>query len=343
MGLFDFFREPADKQAVDETQFVQLADTQVPYSVGAEKLKEGEHYLTVTLKALRLVGVRRGVTKFHGVVHSFATLPSFAMSDGLARFEKITSPDKLKNLDAANVDRVLQLDVPLLGPIPYQGGRLEWQAGLFAVKAADLAAPYVTLLEKLSTVAGVSFIKAAQPFFEPIREGIALLTGSAGNATLEAGLEKSFEPPETGWYLLVRAPRDEVRGNTFRVDNADYRLLDQKGHPVDRFSYMLVNITATKQRTDIALIPELRDAYAEIEMYVRRQKDKEAQEALAKFNFIARTCPDLLRDDAKHVVDRVRQETNDKLAKTSNVTETSLDKVEGASVLRDLSEVLSRE
>jgi hypothetical protein len=303
-----------NRSAVEDTQFVRLSDEAVPdpgrpQGVPTQDPLKGfpleprKHYLTVLLRALRLVNVRRGLSKFHGVVHSYATLPHYGVTDGLARFHKVSTPDKLKDLDAANLDRVLQLDIPLLGPIPYVGGRLEWQIGLLAIKAADLAAPYLKLLDQLSTVAGVSFIKAAIPFVEPIKQGVELLTGTAGNAVLEAGLEKGFGPPLTGWYLVIRAPRDEVRETNYKVDPYDYRLLDSNDREVRNHSYMLVSLSASTQRTDIPLLPDLREAHEEIYTLLLKVKNAElAEKAMEQFRLRARMSPDLLEEDAERVI-----------------------------------------
>jgi len=89
------------KTAADDWVFEELKANQVPEPVPQNDVPL-ETYLTVTLKSMRVVNVRRGLTKFYGVVHSFAAVPH--ASGDMAQFNKVVSPNQLKELDAAHVD-----------------------------------------------------------------------------------------------------------------------------------------------------------------------------------------------------------------------------------------------
>ena len=69
----------------------------------------------------------------------------------------------------------MQLDQRLLGPVPYVGGDIQAEVGLFSVASGDLTGPYLKLLDLLSQAATVSFIGLALPFVEPIKQGINAL------------------------------------------------------------------------------------------------------------------------------------------------------------------------
>jgi hypothetical protein len=219
----------------------------------------------------------------------------------MAEFHKIASPDKLKNIDASNVDLVLQRDVPLLGPVPYVGGRLSLEIGLIAVKSVDLAAPYVALLERLSTIAGVSVIGVANKFIEPIREGVALLTGSADAASLEVGLSQSVGPPMTGWFVLLRAPRGKFTPEELQLDPFDYQLCDKNGNAILDHSYMIVSIEASESRTDFVQIEEVRLAIEELRKALQGNR-KNVEELLASFERTTLNCADLHRADAERII-----------------------------------------
>ena len=168
------------------------------------------------VKSARIVNVRQGLTKFYGVVNSSMAVPH--LSGASAEFNVITTPAFLKNVDAAHIDRVIQLDQRLLGPIPYRGGQLTLEIGLFSIKAVDLAAPYLEVLETMSKQAGVAFINAALPFAEPLKTGINLLVGGGDSSPLEIGVAASAWTPETGYFVVMRAPKGSVPVKDLRVD-----------------------------------------------------------------------------------------------------------------------------
>lgn len=280
----------------------------VPFKSPVEAILPEEVYIDVTLRSMRVVHVRRGLTRFHGVVHSAVSLPH--LSGKLAEFSTVISPDSLKNADASHLDRVIQVDQCIAGPIPYRGGRLEMEIGLFSVKEADLAAPYITLLQSLSKTAGVSFINAALPFVEPLKLGVNLLTGSNDSTVLEIGLSESLDTPKTGWYAVIRAPKTALKIAELRVARDDFRLLDGSDAPIGDFPYMVFSIFAAKHRADWFLIPDLKEPYARLQDAVRRGKSDEAAATLTVFRTVALTCPDLIATDAEKLAARVASEVS---------------------------------
>ncbi|RZM18123.1 MAG: hypothetical protein EOO88_41565, partial [Pedobacter sp.] len=71
----------------------------------------------------------------------------------------VTAPTAMRDLDPNRLDRIIQSNYRLMGPVPYVGGDIRVEIGLLSVASADLAAPYLQLLETLSDKAGVSYIK----------------------------------------------------------------------------------------------------------------------------------------------------------------------------------------
>lgn len=309
--------------------FNRLADDQIPDQAKSSEVNPEQAYVTVTLRSLRVVNVRSGLHKFFGAVHSVTSVPH--LSGQKASFHVVTTPSNLRDVDAARIDRVIPLDQPLLGPVPYRGGPLEMEIGLFSVRSADLAAPYLSLLEKMASVSGVSFITTALPFVEPLREGIRLLTGSDDASILEIGVAATQDVPRTGWYLAMRAPKDQVDPSNFRIDPNDNRVLGPDGTPVKDYPYLVFSISASSQRPDWFVIPELIGPYGDLQKAVREGEADAARDALGYFRRVARTSPDLLRDDAKRLVSLVTEDVNDVLGPTPT----------GAKelVLRDLKDV----
>jgi hypothetical protein len=287
------------KSIAEDWLFAPLGKEQVPGPPYLDDIESKQVYVEITLRSLRVVNVRKGLSKFYGAVHSFISLPHLTGQE--ACFQVVTTPGNLKDVDAERIDRVIQIDLPLLGPIPYRGGRIEMEIGLFSVKSADLAAPYLALLEKMSRVAGVSYINAALPFAEPLTEGISLLTGSESTSILEVGLSRTWNPLKTGWFLVMRAPKNQINVEQLHIDQNDYKVLDANHNPVRDFPYMVFSVSASEKRRDWFMIPEVIEPYQQLQSDVRSGNFDKAKESLTFFMRLVRTCPDLIRNDAEWI------------------------------------------
>jgi hypothetical protein len=262
-------------------------------------------YLSVLLKSARVVNVRKALKTFYGTVHSYIRVPH--RSHGLAEFNVVTTPAALKNADATGIDRVVQLNHRLLGPIPYVGGDVEVELGLFSVASSDLAAPYLDLMEALSRSAGVSYVAAAVPFAGPILQGMKLLTGTDKDIMLEIGLSMALSPPRLGYCVAVRAPKSSLALAEVQIDPADFKLL-RNGEPIAEFPYLVLEFSADVRRAEWFLIPELAAAYKLVQGGYRAGRKSDAEDALAAFRRVALTCNDLHFGDAQALVGNVEQQ-----------------------------------
>jgi hypothetical protein len=57
----------------------------------------------------------------------------------------------------------------LAGPVPYLGGAIELEVGLFAIKEKDLAEPYLDFLQSVGELAGISFVTPALNLIRPLK------------------------------------------------------------------------------------------------------------------------------------------------------------------------------
>src|SRR5215471_16460261 len=183
-------------------------------------------YVTLRIKAARIIDVRRWTTRFHGCINSRARL--LHEGSGSVEHQTVLAPAQLKEVDPANVDRIVSIDKVLLGPFPYRG-QLDLTVALFSVKSADLVAPYLELLTSLADTAGVAFLSAAKPYIEPLRKGADLLFGTAGASQIEIGFDRDFTTLEAGYYVAMRAPKEAVTMDKLRIDTKDFRLIDTSG------------------------------------------------------------------------------------------------------------------
>lgn len=268
-------------------------------SVGPAVDKDRD-YVTITIKSFRIVQVRRWTTKFYGCVQSRSHY--YHIDRGLIEYQAVVVPAKLKELDPSNLDAVIQIDKPVLGPVPYIGG-LSLELGLFSVKGTDLAGPYIDLLTSLSQKAGVGFLSAALPFVEPLRTGADLLFGNNNQSQLEIGLDQSWTIVPSGYRVLIRAPKGKVNVSALKLDPADCKLIDAKGTPFKDYPYLVFEISRSQRRDDWMLIPDLKQAWDAIGAAAKAGKQDDAEQLLKQFILISRWSPDLVPDDAKRLAD----------------------------------------
>jgi len=169
----------------------------------------------------------------------------------------------MKELDPAHLERVITIDKPILGPVPYIG-QLSLELGLFSVKGSDLAGPYIDVLTSLADVAGVGSFSKALPFVDPLRKGLDLLFGNNDQAELEIGIDQGWNKLETGTWLLIRAPKGTRALQDLQVDPNDSGLVDAHGQAYRDQPYIVFAIEASERRDDWMTIPELKNAWDKI-------------------------------------------------------------------------------
>lgn len=291
-----FFRENVNMTAgLLETD--QTPDKLQPTTIEAEK-----SYINIVLRSMRIRNVRVGLKKFYGVVNSFIKLPALETED--ASFNVVTIPSQLKNIDSAKLDLVIQMDQRLLGPVPYRGGDVHIELGLFSVKTVDLVDVYLGLLGEIADAAGVSYIRQAVPFVKPIDKGIQMLLGAGATTNLEVGLKRDAFEPKTGHYVVTNAPKTEIKLSELALDK-DYQPVLKDGKEFKKYSYMVFTIYTTPDRKDWYDIPEIGIAHQNLRAAIRTAKKEAISEFYETFKRTTLTSPDLLLEDASDIAKKV--------------------------------------
>lgn len=301
--------------------YSSLEPEQTPDNLVRAEITPDTKYLNVFLRSMRITSIRKGLSKFYGTVHSYISVPYITKLEP-AEFQVVATPSELKNQDAKHLDRVIKIDQRLLGPIPYRGGDVEVEVALFSVKSADLAEPFITVLEQMSSLAGVSYISTALPFMRPLKDGINLLTGADNDTILEIGLATTFSKPQTGYYFIMRAKKGEVNPKSLKVDK-DYRLVDGSGSAVKDYPYLVLAVEATDEHGSWFQIPELSNLYGDLQNEIRKYDLEGAKEVFASFRRTALTSPDLLTTDANRLVEMVEKKIQEVMKGTATSSKTA--------------------
>jgi hypothetical protein len=270
-------------------------------------------YVDVFLRSMRVRDVRQGLKRFAGAVHSFIELPQ--LSSGTASFHTFTVPSELKAVDPEHLDRVVISSQRLLGPVPYRGGDISIDLGLFSVETKDLVDDYLSILTDLANAAGVGYVNAALPFVKPIENGIQRLVGDGGPASLEIGLSEDLDAPREGSYLVMRGPMQQLQQIQL-VHDSQFKVARADGQPLD-YPYMTYEIKTNAIRDDWFMIDDLRAAHATLQEVVRKGATPgSAREQFAVFKAAALTSPDLLYADAQRIVEEAEKELENALPTT---------------------------
>jgi hypothetical protein len=213
-------------------------------------------------------------------------------------------------MDAKSTDGVVTQDIPLLESVPYRGG-LRVQLGLFSIKADDLTAPYLNMLDDLSGAAGVGFVRQALQFVNPIKNGINLLLGGGRDVKLDVGVNKGFPAPSTGTFLVMRATSDKINIDKLTL-NKNLELVDEAGNLVKEYPYLIFSVTTSETRDNWFAIPEIKKAHEDLMVALKRPTEAE-KEAYPAFRHACLTSPDLIYEDALALADKQRLRLADML------------------------------
>lgn len=251
-------------------------------------------YVSLYLESMRMSAVRVRGQNFYGSVASTVKIAS--RSGQRAELVAVATPSALRGVDPRQLDRVVIGTFPLAGSVPYRGGGLDLEIGLFAFPAGYLLGPYLDLLGDVAAVAS-AFLPpagalASAALMPPVRKGLDLLFCAAADARLEVGLACTWDRPRTGYHAVVTAP--EPPGG-FRI-GAGGRLLNPDGGDV-RAAHLVLRLDASQNRPDWASIPDVFAAYQVIADAARRGDLVAARDALAAFRRTAVFSPDLLAAD----------------------------------------------
>jgi hypothetical protein len=294
------------KKKTEEWFYGRIPAEQTPNDIDIKEVVRDDEYINIFLKSMRVGYSRKGLSTYYGAVHSYISL--LHRGGKPAKFNAVTTPASLEQLDAKRIYNVVNFNKPLLDSIPYRGGNIDLEIGLFSIKTSDLARPFISLLTEMSNLAGVTFISAALPYAASIEKGINLLAGATEESSLEIGISTTYNKIETGYYAVVKAPKNELDVRDIRI-GPDFSLTDKDGGSLSDYPYIVFQIFSTKRRDNWFDIPEIAKSYQTLQEDVNKANYANARESLLIFRRSLYTSNDLLRADAEKIFEQVNAET----------------------------------
>lgn len=257
----------------------------------------GDEYLHVHLCSMRLPFERRWTSAYHASLNSYVRV-----EQGGAEFLLTTSPAQLRSIGAGDRRRIAMGKTRLAGPVPYLGGGIELEIGLFAIKDRDLAGPYLDFLQSLGDATGVSFVGPAIQMISPLRQGLTGLLGLA-DTTLEAGAVRTLDPARTGVFAVLAITRDKLGDRHPHL--VDDTLCWSDGSVVDDIAHVIFSVESSTHRADWRAVPGLADAYQDLAAAVRNDRYTDVTDCLARLRRTMLLSPDLTPRDVDTIVNHV--------------------------------------
>lgn len=297
MGWFgDLINKIKGSEAVDLVFVPGLA---MPGATAAT-FQRDRCYVELYVDSLRLEKNRSFATKFHGLVYSFVTLSR--AGDSNAQVAAVSKPEKIAELDKDSIGKVITVSKQMMGSVPWRGGNLQLELGLFAVKSGNLLTPVLDFVTRVSETAGISFVGAVKPFVPLITEGMDMIAGQTQDSKLQVGVDTAIalEGKPSMACAIIAEDKRKIDPSKLSVDGADRKLL-YDGQPLVE-AYCVFSLRLVERKADYGEIPEIKAAYATFRDAVIKGVQKDAEEALVIFRRTALFSPDLIPSDAKTLV-----------------------------------------
>jgi hypothetical protein len=267
-----------------------------------EVIKDGECYIEIWIESLRLEKARKFTTFFDGAVYVYETL---AREGGASStLAAVSKPAMLAKLDPSSLGRVITVSRQLLGAVPWCGGSLHLELGLFSVKSGNLLSPILDFVTQVSSTAGISFVGQVTPFVPLLVRGMDMLAGQTSDVALEVGLDTDIDLKTSGIYAIVAMSKKELAGRQVAIDSTDRKLL-LDGVPVDS-GYCVFSIRQTTKKADFGEVPELREKYAALREAIKTNNWQTVEDALTAFRLAVVASPDLIPSDAARLIEKAK-------------------------------------
>jgi hypothetical protein len=296
--------------------FRELDATQACQDIPRGEVRPGLEYVHVHLLAMRLPYERRWASMYHCSLNSDIRLEHGATR---AEFVLTTSPNSLRGITAKNLAKVAMGPTRLAGPVPYLGGDLDLEIGLFAIKDRDLVEPYLNLLESIGDLAGLSYVGPALSTIRPLKDGLSALAGM-DDTVLEVGTVRTFTPVRTGVFAVLAKPGPLQRGCSV----IEGILCWDDGTPVTEIAYVVFSIEVTAERADWRRLPAIASIHDDLNRAAMSDQMPVVRQRLSQFERTVLLSPDLISVDADKIIAVVRDKIN-KAMPASGQTATAKD------------------
>jgi len=308
MNTGDFFKNLVSEKSITWCNG-KMSEENTPNKSPSVKLIPNQDYFKIDLRAMFIPDQRKWLTKYHAVVYSFISVPH--PTGNIHEFNVITTPSKLQEMDKSNLSRVVMVNIPLLGNVPYTGVNVNMQVGLYSVVSSKITKPIIDLFSEMSKMAGVSFVANALPYVKLLDRGISIISNTESENELEVGFVDTVSDLSTGYYVFTRAPKSRVTLSELMISQEDCSLMFKNGKVFDEFPYIIIEISALKNRNDWFQIPDIKSTYNIFLDKIKTRNKQTTYAALLNLESALKFSGDLLKKDADKIYKKIKKETDE--------------------------------
>lgn len=311
MGWLQGFLKKTQGDQTEDFVFIDTLELPVEKELETiDRIEADQCYVNLFVDSLRIEKSRAFSTTFHGVAYSFVTMARQGSETSM--MAALTKPANLSNLDSGSVGKVITVSQMMMGAVPWRGGTLSLELGLFSVKSGNLLSPVVDFVTRASGLAGIAFVGAVKPFLPLIIEGMDLIAGQTMDTRLVVGVAASMQLRKPVTCAIIAAKRNSIDISKLSLDPVDRKLL-LDGDPLQA-AYCVFSIRATDRKPEFGEIPELKAAFAALRAQIIAGDRDRALEALAVFRRTAIVSPDLIPHDAQRLIMLAQKQVADGFA-----------------------------
>lgn len=252
MNIANLFESKATQLFWKPVDATHLAGVPAPQPIPA-----GQAYFTIRLCEMYLAYARKLWRQIYPMVHCFTQFNG-------ANNHAVVSPIEFASLGDVNLNRLVNVDMLLSGPNPYDGGDVALIAGLYAVPAHDSAVALINVVGSFAALDPVAMGRAVA-LSDLIESGVESILG-LDQVTLHFGVRDTYHacsnPLTSGYFVGIAAPESAVEVSQLWV--VDERL--QKGNDAASsvaytdHDYMLISIERSNTRDDWAQLSDFEDS-----------------------------------------------------------------------------------
>jgi hypothetical protein len=289
-------------QNATKYQYVPIPAEQTEVQLANEVVMPERDYFSLTLSEMFLTQSRAWFTNQYPAVHS-AVFLKFADRDRVS-FSNVSRPKDER------LAQGVYLNYPLVEMLPYNGGSVEIELALIALKGTNSLALAIDVLQDFAGLVAAPLGQALE-VAERVTSGIQRLIDTT-KGEVHLGAHQTFAPAGANQlrqgYFAVLMTDDQKIGQRLYVK--DDRLYEDKQGSKIQYSgsdYVLYKVERTSQRPDWRL-SYINDPLKETQKAMMLGEKEKADIYRSATLLAAMQAPDLTYEDRWTVIDRIKNE-----------------------------------
>ncbi len=259
MALFDSITQLFQRDAVHLERVVLPPDHVSRAPTGTEAIAAGEGYFRLWLEQMFLKDDREWFRTLYPMVQSFTTF-SFGTLPNV-EVAQVAGPGRLQDVDAAHLNRMIQLHSALTPLVPFNGGTVMIEAGLIAMgmQGGDLLQRFIDVAGSVSSLIAVPQLSTALSITSTVSKTIDQLLG-IGDKQMRLGYQDTFVAKGGGgsndlravYIAAVNAPSGSFAGNSLWVQDGCLSVGPdlRTARPLTGLDYILLRLEIRTERDD---------------------------------------------------------------------------------------------